>query len=213
MREKELATKVIFVRHGQTDFPLDRIYCDDREDPELNQSGKSQAQSAGHLLKHVGVDAIYASPALRTVMTAKAIAEHHSGLTIEYREALRERRFGVWEGLFFGEIEQGFPEDFLLWKKDQAGFSPEGGESAYDLHNRALSTLSEIISENEGKTVVVVSHVGPIRVLLADAVGMPVANFRSLRIDPASLSRVDFGKKQNNLVCLNYVGLERWQGL
>ncbi len=212
MREKELSTRVIFVRHGQTNFPIDRIYCDEREDPALNEDGKAQAKGAADLLKNMEIGAVYASPALRTRMTAGAIAKHH-GLGIEYNDALRERRFGIWEGLYFHEIEQNFTDEFQQWKQDQAGFAPSGGESAYDLYDRAALVLDRIVADNRGNTVVVVSHVGPIRVLLAESIGMPVQSFRSLRIDPASLSCVDYGSKQNNLLLLNYVEQSRLLGL
>jgi len=211
MRERELSTRVVFVRHGQTDFPIDRIYCDGIEDPALNESGMFQAKSAAAFLKDVDISAIYASPALRTTMTAKAIAQHHN-LDVEYSDALIERRFGVWDGLYFHEIERDFPDEFQQWKRDQAGFAPKGGESAYRLHERASLFLAGAIEKYRGKTVVIVSHVGPIRVLLANSMDMPIELFRSLRIDPASLSRIDYGKTQNNLVFMNYVALDRLIG-
>ena len=208
MREKELSTRIIFVRHGQTNFPIDRIYCDDRENPALNKIGQRQAESTADILGQISIDAIYASPVLRTTMTAEVIASRHT-LPITFGDALVERRFGVWEGLYFNEIEQGYPEEYRQWKMDQAGFAPEAGESAFDLLNRVSVFVGDIVNNNKGKTVVVVSHVGPIRVLLADALGLSLKAFRSLRIDPASMSRVDYGAKQNNLVYMNYVGLDR----
>ncbi len=208
MREKEPATSIIFVRHGQTDFPIDRIYCDDKEDPPLNDSGLAQARSAAELLAQAPVAAVYASPLQRTRTTAEEIASRHR-LEIAFEPELVERRFGVWDGLYFHEVEQGYPEQFTAWKRDQAGFAPEGGETAYDLLERVRPVVAGIVERHRGETVVVVSHVGPIRVLLADAVGMPVSGFRSLRIDPASLSRVDYGRRQNNLVFVNYVSKER----
>ena len=204
MREKELSCRVIFVRHGQTDFPIDRIYCDDKENPELNADGKRQAESAARFLREVDIDAIYASPVRRTRMTAEAIAKYH-GLSVEFDQSLVERHFGIWEGLYFDEVERDYPDEFVAWKRDQAGFAPQGGESAYDLFDRVSCFLQKIIAENRGRTIVVVTHVGPIRVLVAQAVGMSIDSFRVLRIDPASLTRVDFGSKQNNLVFLNYV--------
>lgn len=202
MRQKDPATPVYFVRHGQTDFPLDRIYCDQREDPELNSSGMQQAKSAAELLRDAPLAAIYASPARRTDATATAVNAFHK-LDVQYREALRERHFGIWEGLYFHEIENRYPDEYRRWKKDNAGFKPEGGENIHDLALRLNPVLDEIRANHAGKAVAVVTHVGPIRTFIAQALGLPLAEFRRLTIDYAAISRVDYGARQHNLMFLN----------
>lgn len=124
MREKEKTTQVIYVRHGETDFPLDRIYCDNQEDPALNRAGMEHAEQAAGFLANQDVAAIYASPCRRTSMTAEAIAKYHEH-PVQYDGALVERNFGVWEGLFFHEIESQFPSLYKEWKQNQAAFKPE----------------------------------------------------------------------------------------
>ncbi len=203
MRDKELKTRVIFVRHGETNFPLDRIYCDDREDPPLNEFGAEQAQDAAESLSGMRVAAVHASPCVRTQMTAQAIAAKHGGLNITLENSLRERHFGVWEGLYFNEIERDFPAEYLAWKKNQAAFKPEGGESVYDLLGRVTTKLNELVARYRGETIIVVAHVGPIRVLVSEAVGLPVESYRQLQIDPASVTIIDYGISQNNLILLN----------
>jgi len=203
MREKEAATRIIFVRHGVTDFPTNRIYCDDREDPALNEEGIAQAEQAALFLQGVDVAAIIASPLVRTQMTAQAIA-HGRNVEIESDKRLVERRFGDWEGMFFSEIEERFPDLYREWKLNQAGFKPQGGESVFDLLERVRAVIFDIKQRFMGKTVVVVSHVGPIRVLLAEAIGLAVQAYRQIAIDYASVSCVDYGKTQNNLILHNF---------
>lgn len=202
MREKESAARVIFVRHGVTDFPTNRIYCDDREDPALNAEGLEHARNAAALLVRHQVDVIYASPSLRTRTTADEIAKA-TGREVHYRPALRERRFGIWDGLYFDEIERQYPDDYRAWKGDMAGYTPPGGETIEDLRQRVGAELAEIVATHPQQTVVVVSHVGPIRVCIADALKIPLAWYRQLRIDYGSLTRVDYGRTQNNLVYAN----------
>lgn len=204
MREKERSTRVIFVRHGETDFPIDRIYCDEREDPSLNSSGVAQAGQAAEWLRSVPVDALYASPCLRTKMTAETVLASHPGLNAMFDDRLRERHFGIWEGLYFSEIERDFPLDYQAWKRDQAAFKPDGGESVHDLAGRVVSAVRDIVTRHRGETVVVVAHVGPIRVLVAKALNMPVESYRQLQIDPASITIIDYGSTQNNLILLNF---------
>ncbi len=203
MREKEKTTRVIYVRHGQTDYPLDRIYCDSKEDPKLSSLGIEQAEQAAKFLRNQGVAAIFASPCLRTSMTAEAIAKFHAH-PVKYDDALVERNFGDWEGLYFHEIESQFPGLYKAWKQNQAAFKPDNGESVYDLAARVGSAKDRIIEEFAGRCVVVVSHVGPIRVLVADALEMPVERYRQLSIEPASLTQIDYGASQNNMILLNF---------
>ena len=202
MREKEPSTRVIFVRHGITDFPKDRLYCDDKEDPALNKLGLQQAQMAADMLQNEHIDAIYTSPLRRTLMTAEAIS-NKAKVQLQTDHALKERPFGIWDGLFFDAIERDFPDDYLAWKKNPATFVPEGGESIYDLWARVKDVLDQIILNHHGKTVVVVTHVGPIRVIISQSINMPLENYRQLTVDYGSLSRIDYGKRQNNLIYLN----------
>ncbi len=204
MREKELSTSVLFIRHGKTDFPLDRIYCDDKEDPALNGEGEAQALSTAKLLKEVAIDALYCSPSLRTSRTAEIITAKRD-LKLNYCDALRERKFGIWEGLYFHEIAERYPEEQVQWKKDNAGFRPKNGESIYDLWDRMAPALDKIIVQHKGGTVAVVAHVGPIRIAVAQAIGLPVSNFRCLNVDYASVTQIDYGQSQNNMIFLNRV--------
>lgn len=206
MREKESATRIIYVRHGLTDFPSNRIYCDDLEDPALNSAGAQHAQDAADLLARQKVDAIYASPSLRTRTTAEAIAKS-TGMKIHFVAELRERRFGVWDGLYFEEIERDFPEEYRAWKRDMAGYTPQGGETMEALQRRITAEMARIVAQHVRQTVVVVTHVGPIRVGVAQALKIPLEWYRQLRIDYGSLTCIDYGRSQNNLTYANLTKL------
>ncbi|MFQ5468742.1 MAG: histidine phosphatase family protein [Gammaproteobacteria bacterium] len=203
MRETvKKSTRVIFVRHGQADFPTDRLYCDDSEDPALSELGQQQARNAAELLHGIEVDQVIVSAWKRTMMTAEAINQVLKA-PLSTTDRLRERPFGVWDGLYFKDIERDFPEDFRAWKADQVNYVPEGGETIPELRERVNTEINSIIQAHLGKTIVVVAHVGPIRVMIADAIGLPLANYRQLNIDYASISQVDYGQRLNNLIYLN----------
>jgi probable phosphoglycerate mutase len=203
MREKEKTTGVIFVRHGQADFPNNRLYCDDREDPPLTADGIGHARHAAELLAGQPIDAIYASPTLRTRTTAEAVADT-TRAQLRFNDKLKERPFGIWDGLYFEDIARDFPREFQEWKRDPINFVPEGGETIHDHMTRVRGALDAIIAEHPAQLIVIVAHVGPIRVLLTEALSMPLAAYRRLTIDYGSLTRVDYGRQQNNLVYLNY---------
>ena len=170
----------------------------------MNQAGLAQAEVAALSLSDVVINAIYASPAQRTQMTAKAIADQH-GLAIVTNNAFLERRFGVWDGLYFDEVEKRYPEGYVSWKIDPLNFSPEGGETISDLLTRVKGGLDTILPMHVGETIVVVAHVGSIRVAIADALQMPLAGYRQLRIDYASQTAIDYGRRQNNIIYVNRV--------
>lgn len=203
MREKETSTRIIFVRHGEADFPKDRIYCDDREDPPLTAAGQDQACHAATMLSRAAVDAILASPMQRTTTTAELIGREVRA-PLSHSAELRERRFGVWDGLYFNEIEQHYPDAYRQWKQDPVGFTPEGGETIHDLQSRIQAVITRLITEYPGQSLVVVSHVGPIRVAVADALGLPLLYYRRLTVDYGSLTCIDYGNTQNNLRYLNF---------
>lgn len=203
MRYKEKSTNIYFLRHGQTDYPLNRIYCDDIESPSLNHEGVYQAKAAAIALKSSGISHIYASPAQRTQMTAQEFSDV-SGILINTLPAWVERRFGVWEGLYFDEIEKKDPEGYLNWKKDPVGYTPEGGETILDVQRRLSDSLAELIERHREETILIVTHVGPIRVCLCDSLSIPIDNYRQLRVDHAGISRVDYGETRNNLIKVNY---------
>lgn len=203
MREKEPSTRIIFLRHGMTDFPLDRIYCDESEDPELNERGRQQAAQAAELLQLIEIHHVYASPTQRTLQTAD-IANPKKDLSILQDTRLKERHFGTWEGLYFHEIEADYPERYQEWKQDPAAFKPDEGESAFDLDLRFNAAIKDIRQAHKGETILVVSHVGPIRCAICHALDMPMIMFRQLRIDYASISCIDYGKTNLNVICMNY---------
>ena len=135
-------------------------------------------------------------------MTAEAIAKA-TGSAIVETPLLRERRFGLWDGLFFEEIERKYPQEYLAWKRDPAGYAPEGGETMYDLLMRVKQGVAEMLERYRHRSLVVASHVGPIRLCIADALGLPPAMYRQLTIDYGSISAIDYGRTQNNLLYCN----------
>lgn len=203
MRDKERETSVIFVRHGVADYPEDKLY-DEKKDPDLSPEGRHQAGELARWLKGQEVAALYVSPQRRTLSTAQAIGQA-MGLSPDVSPDLKERNMGVWEGLDFSEVMAHYPTEYQSWKADPVGFRPSGGESITDLATRIHQAVERIITRHGGKTVVMVSHVGPIRAAVAEALEMPLRHYRRLTIPPGSATRMNYGASQNNLIYLGVV--------
>ena len=203
MRVKEPATTIILVRHGATDYPEDKIYSENNG-PSINEAGRLQAEKLGGWIKGEDIAAVFVSPSMRTIETATPIVKT---LKLEYKilDKLKERGFGIWEGLSFKEIEEQYPVGLEKWKKDPINYTPEGGESIIDLQKRVSDVVQHAIQEHRGKKVVMVTHMGPIRVAIAMALQIPLTNYRHVQIHPGSATRIDYGTTAANLIYLSAI--------
>ncbi|MGZ4559175.1 MAG: histidine phosphatase family protein, partial [Mycobacteriaceae bacterium] len=177
-------------RHGQTVLSVDRRYSG-RGNPELTELGLEQAAAAA---QHVGamseIVSIVSSPLGRARQTAD-VASQVLKLPVRVHEGLTETDFGEWEGLTFREAAQRDPELHRRWLGDTS-VAPPGGESFDAVHRRIARARDELIATYGGATVLVVSHVTPIKTLLRMALGSgPELLFR-LHLDLASLSIAEF---------------------
>lgn len=212
MREKEPHTTLLFIRHGDPDYPETRIYARE-DDPGLTPEGRRQAAMLGDWVKGEPVEAIYASPTRRTRETAAPLAQA-LGLEPTLDGRLEERHFGVWEGMDFDAIQEDYPDEFQAWKADPIGYAPEGGENIGDLGKRVGEVLAEVRARHPGKSTLVITHVGVIRAALCDALGTPLAEYRRFHIATGSVARVDYGRRQANLMYLGVLpgGRDGWAG-
>lgn len=183
-------TRLLLLRHGQTGLSAQRRYSG-RGDPELTDVGVRQAgQAARYLGQRGGIAAVISSPLRRCHDTATAAAEV-LGLDVSTDEDLTETDFGAWEGLTFAEAAGRDPDLHRSWLRDTAT-SPPGGESFDAVGERVGRARDRIITEHGGGTVLVVSHVTPIKMLLRLALDAGPGILYRLHLDLASLSIAEF---------------------
>ncbi len=182
-------TRILLLRHGQTELSVGRRYSG-HGDPELTALGHQQAAGAAIRLREVpDIAAILSSPLRRARQTAAAVAETTEAPLV-VRDRLIETDFGSWEGLTFGEARERDPELHARWLGSE-DVAPPGGESFADVGARIAAELEEIVAAYPGQTVVLVSHVTPIKMVLRHALaGGPEILYR-LHLDLASLSEVN----------------------
>lgn len=184
------ATRFLLLRHGQTPMSAARQYSG-LSNPALSDLGQKQAQAAAKRLSASGgIEAIVASPLKRTQQTAQAVADA-IGLPVETNRGLIEMNFGDWDGLTFAEAHAADPELHSAWLADTK-IAPPGGESLQQVFRRVRNTLDELREQYEGKTVLLVSHVTPIKAILRVALDTNVGVFHRMHLDLASLSIAEF---------------------
>ena len=185
------ATRVFMVRHGATILSAEDRFAGATDVP-LSDEGREQTRRLGERLSGEKIAGVFASPLGRTMETARILAEPH-GLEVQPRDGLREISHGRWEQMTRREVEERFPEEAMEWEKDPYVFAPVGGESGLSVTARALPALIELVRENAGENILVVSHKGTIRLLLSSLLGFDPRRYRdNLEQNPAALNIVDF---------------------
>jgi probable phosphoglycerate mutase len=184
--------RLFLLRHGQVAANRDFRFVGDRDDP-LTERGRWQAERLGEALGAVpgGVHRVLSSPRSRASETAREVAKR-VGLAVEIEPRLAEQSFGSWEGLTREEVRTRAAEDarrLELCDRDPAA-APPGGESFAAVQARALGLVEEL--SRDGGVVAIVSHVGPIKALLAAALAVPLVGARRLFLDPGTISVVDW---------------------
>lgn len=185
------ATRLVLVRHGETELTAQRRYSG-RGDVPLSADGLAQAGAAGRRVAALtaSVTAVVSSPLSRCTATAEAIAGATGGPPVVVWPDLIECDFGQWEGRTFAEVRERWPAELDAWLSSTE-VAPPGGESFAAVSRRVRRAVKQLLKTYPGETVVVVSHVTPIKLILRDALAADDAILYRLYLDPAGISVVD----------------------
>ncbi|MEV4160087.1 bifunctional RNase H/acid phosphatase [Nonomuraea dietziae] len=186
-----VATSLLLLRHGETPLSAERRFSG-LGDPELTPNGRAQAEAAARRLSAppYRLDVVVSSPLKRARRTAEAVAGL-AGLDVEVDDDLRETDFGAWEGHTFTEIQRRWPAELAAWLADPTAAPPQG-ESFTEVARRVEAARDRLLERYEGRTVLVVSHVTPIKTLLRLALMAPPEALYRMHLDLACLSLIDF---------------------
>jgi len=165
-----MTTRLILVRHGETDWNLEGRYQGQADLP-LNERGREQAKLLAERLRSERIEAIYASDLSRAYETAKIIAKA-LGQEVKALESLREVDTGVWTGLTFQKVEIRYQKHLREWRADPLRVKRLEGESYLELFERTKAAIGEIVEAHPDQTVLIVGHGGNIKSIVLDALGV-----------------------------------------
>ena len=192
--------RMFIVRHGETAENVRMAYLGRRDEP-LNETGLWQAECAAEALSRIHLSLIVSSPLRRASDTAARI-QAASGAELRKDDRLREGSFGDWEGLTRDEVlnlSERDAELLLQWEENSSIAPPGGesdpGESREDIQRRAISLVEDLAEEFSDASVALVSHVGPIKALLAAALGINLNASRRLFLDPGTISVIEWSDR------------------
>ena len=186
-------TTLILVRHGETEHTAEKRFSGrGGADPGLNADGRAQVRAVADWLAPLAeeIDAAVASPLRRTRETAEIVGER-LGQQFETEDGLAEAAFGTWDGLTFDEVRRDHPDDLEAWLGSM-DIAPGGGDSFAEMGVRVRRARDRLLSGYPGKTVLAVSHVTPIKLMVAMALGAPLEAVYRMELAPASVTVISW---------------------
>jgi broad specificity phosphatase PhoE/ribonuclease HI len=213
-------TTVVLVRHGVTPHTLEKRFSGGlaSANPGLSDEGRAQVRAVADWLQPLAerVDAIVASPVRRTLESAEILGAA-LGHAVGVEPGFAEMEFGSWDGLTFAEVGERHPEDLEAWL-GSLDVAAGGGESFRVVEKRVLDGLARLLEGRAGRTVVVVSHVTPIKTLVAHALDAPLEAVFRMELSPASVTVVSYVDQRPSLRMYNalppgndpFSGATRW---
>ncbi|HET6697507.1 MAG TPA: bifunctional RNase H/acid phosphatase [Nocardioidaceae bacterium] len=186
-------TTLVLVRHGATDHTTAKRFSGTGgSDPGLNGDGRAQVRAVADWLAPLGeqVEAVVTSPLRRARESAEIIA---SRLDREVRveDGLAEAAFGSWDGLTFQQVRERYPDDLDAWL-GSLDVGPGGGESFRDMSVRVRRGRDRLLASYAGRTVLAVTHVTPVKLLVAAALGAPLEAVFRMEVAPASVTVISW---------------------
>jgi probable phosphoglycerate mutase len=186
-------TRLTLIRHGETLWNRERR-MQGQTDTVLSDIGRAQAAALGERFAGTALTALYSSDLVRAWDTAHAIAQR-TGHDIIAEPKLRERRFGIFEGLTYTEMSERHPAEWQRFQSRDADYVIPGGECARGFHVRCLACLTEIAERHEGGEVAVVTHGLVLDALYRAAHGMTLETPRPVPLLNASLNEFGYAER------------------
>ena len=179
-------TRMCLVRHGETEWNAARR-IQGQIDIGLNETGLRQAEAAGRWLQSAGITALYGSDLQRAWKTAQAIGAALGLVPVAVPE-MRERRYGVFEGLTYDEARTNHPDGYAAFEGRNADYAFENGESLRAMYERVTGKLQAIAAAHPGQNVVIVLHGGVLDIVNRFVRGNSLETPRDFLIPNAGLN-------------------------
>lgn len=196
-RRDLLTTRVIIVRHGQSNFNALQKIQGRSDSSVLTEKGRLDAIMVGKSLAKIKIDALYCSPLQRAQMTAKLLqAQLETPPTLEISEQLLEVNLPPWESLTKSQVQQDFPDAYKLWKEEPEHFKIDlAGEEYYpilELYKQAQDFWNYLLEKHQGKTVLLVGHNGINRCLIMSGGEIPISHYHRIQQSNCSINVLNF---------------------
>jgi probable phosphoglycerate mutase len=198
-------TRILAIRHGETAWNVgNRIQG--QLDVPLNDVGRWQAGRLGAALADESISVIYTSDLARARATAEALVAADPQRTLVPDSGLRERHFGMFEGMTWAEIEARWPVESERWRRRDPNFGPTGGETLTQFYERSVAAVRRIAQAHPGETIALVAHGGVMDCLYRAATRVGLQAPRSWQLGNAAINRLLYTGEGFTLVGWHDIG-------
>lgn len=181
-----MITKVCIIRHGETDWNQEGRIQGQLDIP-LNETGRAQALAMAFNSAHYPFSALFSSDLKRATETAAALAERE-GLSVVLMKELRERHYGIFQGVAKSEAPQLYPDAYKLYRERDQSYEFENGESLADFAKRVLGAFNGLVRRHTSQQFAVVCHAGVLDIMYRHATGRPLSTERDFHIPNSALN-------------------------
>lgn len=183
-----MKTRLCIIRHGETDWNLAKRIQGQTDIP-LNETGRAQAMAMAFdvAFHQAPIKAIYSSDLSRAHETAQVLAQRCE-LEVQRRQGLRERHYGLFQGVVKDEAEKQFPDAFRYYASRDIHYDFENGESLVEFNDRVLTEFQWIVRHHEGEAVIAVCHAGLLDIMYRTAKQMSLDKERDFAIPNCALN-------------------------
>jgi probable phosphoglycerate mutase len=192
-------TELVVVRHGVTDWNREKR-LQGHTDIALNPEGRKQAACLASALQYETFDVLYSSDLSRAIETAQAVADQQRGQRILAKRELRERHYGVFEGVPHHELAQRFPQSYAAWKARDALAALPGGESLHDFYGRITTYLTFLAQQHPGQRIFVATHGGVLDCIYRLCTGTPLSAPRMWELPNSGINRLRYDQEKFQLI-------------
>jgi probable phosphoglycerate mutase len=194
-------TRILLIRHGETDWNVGTRIQGSTDIP-LNARGLAQVQRLAQALADETLHHVVTSDLSRAHATGAPLAQV-TGAALRHDVGLRERAFGIFEGLTFEEIGQRHPEGAESWRRRDPAFGPDGGETLQAFYDRCVATAQRLAAAHAGESIALVAHGGVLDCLYRAATRLPLQAPRTWQVPNATINRLLWSPEGFTLVGWN----------
>lgn len=189
--------KITFITHGATVYSQDGIINDKLKSPKLNEFGVEEIEKVCEYLQKraVAYDKIYSSPNACCLESAQIIAKlfKQKPVTID----LKQRNHGVWHGCFYADLFKENGSSILTQ-------TPDKGEALADFNRRISDCIDNLIEENKGNRIIIVTTPEVVQSVLAKALELTPENQHRMLVKTGSLTQISYFTNWSSVIYSNY---------
>lgn len=200
--------KITFISHGATIHSEENRLSDKENYPPINDAGEEEIEKICEWLKKRAVknDKIYTSSALRTIQSAQMISKVFKK-DFEIIDNLNSRKYGMWSGFTFEQIETKYPQMLEQLHENPCSFCPDKGETILEFNKRVSKILKKIVEENIGNRIIIVTHPEIIQAAISKAIKLPPQHQSKIYIKTGSATQISYFDNWASLMYSGYVPL------